>query len=75
MQRGGARPDKPTVDEAKGVCFELVRGVEKPRDLELFIRIFILREVLAPEDAIPFLAAAMNTYCPEMEQFRPDRTA
>ena len=67
--------DEAAVDAAKGACFELVRMVERPRDLNLFIRLFAAREVVASEHVIPFLVVSMKTYCPEMEQFRPGRSA
>lgn len=64
----GEMSDEEAIDEAKGACFELVRMVERPRDLSLFIRLFAA--VVAPEHVIPFLVVSMQTYCPEMERFR-----
>lgn len=64
--------DEDLLTAAQDACFELELHVKTRRDFRLFYQVFAARQIVPPEHTPLLLAAAMKTYCPSMEKFRPD---
>ncbi len=71
----GNKNDEEMVQAAKDVCFDLETSAKTEADLEAYIALFSVSDIVAPEHTIPFLVAAMKTYCPQMERLRPRQDA
>lgn len=72
---GAGVPDQDLLTAAQDACFEMELHVKTRRDFRLFYKVFAAREVVPPDEVPLLLAAAMKTYCPSMEKFRPANDA